>query len=147
MEDFSLDEVKRFIDQNNSSDFYNYLIRHEENNNQKVLSWCLMYVLIKSSDSNREFFHLFCLVVSLLTLKNINSTINGRLPLEIAYTVNNLECYIHLLLNGADPQKKNSKFLSTYDIVLGDGNERFLDFILKYEKVLVYELQKRKNTR
>ncbi|HGS6377423.1 TPA: hypothetical protein ACMENW_005289, partial [Klebsiella pneumoniae] len=63
-----------------------------------------------------------------------------------AYSINNIKFYIHLLLNGADPQKKNSKHQSTYEIIIKNENEKFLSFIMRYEQSLIDEIQKRKST-
>ncbi|EKQ5512644.1 hypothetical protein P5Y60_004352 [Salmonella enterica] len=144
MDEFSLDTLKSYIDTNQTSLFYDYIIYHKLDTNMYVLSWCLLSIFSKSENENHQYYNLFCLVVGLF--KDVNTQINGRLPLEIAYSINNIKFYIHLLLNGANPQKKNSKYLSTYEIIIKDKNEKFLSYIMRYEKSLIDEIQKRKST-
>ncbi|MBK0019111.1 hypothetical protein [Kosakonia sp. S42] len=144
MDVFSLDTLSSYINDNQSSLFYDYLTHHELDTNMNILSWCLLSIFSKSENENHQYYNLFCLVVGLF--KDVNTQINGRLPLEIAYSINNIKFYIHLLLNGADPQKKNSKYLSTYEIIIKDKNEKFLSYIMRYEKSLIDEIQKRKST-
>ncbi|ELY3814314.1 hypothetical protein SMY00_004329 [Cronobacter sakazakii] len=144
MDEFSLDTLKSYIDTNQTSLFYDYIIYHKLDTNMNVLSWCLLSIFSKSENENHQYYNLFCLVVGLF--KDVNTQINGRLPLEIAYSINNIKFYIYLLLNGANPQKKNSKYLSTYEIIIKDKNEKFLSYIMRYEKSLIDEIQKRKST-
>ncbi|EJV4560985.1 hypothetical protein N6797_004437 [Salmonella enterica] len=144
MDEFSLDTLKSYIDRNQTSLFYDYIIYHKLDTNMNVLCWCLLSIFSKSENENHQYYNMFCLVVRLF--KDVNNQINGRLPLEIAYSINNIKFYIHLLLNGADPQKKNSKYLSTYEIIIKDKNEKFLSYIMRYEKSLIDEIQKRKST-
>lgn len=144
MDEFSLDTLKSYIDRNQTSLFYDYIIYHKLDTNMNVLCWCLLSIFSKSENENHQYYNMFCLVMRLF--KDVNNQINGRLPLEIAYSINNIKFYIHLLLNGADPQKKNSKYLSTYEIIIKDKNEKFLSYIMRYEKSLIDEIQKRKST-
>ncbi|EHG2507885.1 hypothetical protein PFV45_004578 [Salmonella enterica] len=144
MDEFSLDTLKSYIDRNQTSLFYDYLTKHQLDTNMNILSWCLLSIFSKSENENHQYYNLFCLVVGLF--KDVNKPINGRLPLEIAYSINNIKFYIHLLLNGADPQKKNSKYKSTYEIIIKDENEKFLSYIMRYEQSLINEIQKRKST-
>lgn len=144
MDEFSLDTLKSYIDRNQTSLFYDYLTHHHLDTNINILSWCLLSIFSKSENENHQYYNFFCLVVGLF--KDVNTSINGRLPIEIAYSINNIKFYIHLLLNGADPQKKNSKHLSTYEIIIKDENEKFLSYIMRYEQSLINEIQKRKGT-
>lgn len=144
MDEFSLDTLKSYIDRNQTSLFYDYLTKHQLDTNMNILSWCLLSVFQSQKMKTINTIIFFCLVVGLF--KDVNTPINGRLPLEIAYSINNIKFYIHLLLNGADPQKKNSKHQSTYEIIIKDESEKFLSYILRYEQSLINEIHKRKGT-
>lgn len=44
MDEFSLDTLKSYIEKNQTSLFYDYLIKHQLDTNINILSWCLLSI-------------------------------------------------------------------------------------------------------
>jgi hypothetical protein len=142
---FSLDTIKSIIKNGNSNAFYEYFHSHEEAESPIIKGWALFYLLTCSQNEDRSRDDLFHLMIRIIGIELINHTIQGLLPLQIAYKANNLKYFHFMLLNGADPEIFNEQGVSTYEMIIRDENEKFLAFVLKYETVIYEELIKNKS--
>lgn len=142
---FSLDIIKSIIESGNAKALYEYFHSYEEAKSPIIKGWSLFYLLTCSQNEDHSRDNLFYLMIRIIGIELINHTIQGLLPLQIAYKANNLKYFHFMLLNGADPDIVNEQGVSTYEMIIRDENEKFLAFVLKYETVIYEELIKNKS--
>ena len=90
--------------------------------------------LIRVLKEDEQGNHFINIMIQLIAKPEyLNTVVDTLTPLQEAVIQDKLSFFNFLLMNGASLEKQG---LSGYDLILKIGNDRFLDFIIKYENVL-----------
>ncbi|EJA3534291.1 hypothetical protein ACEVAW_004453 [Salmonella enterica] len=93
--------------------------------------------LIRVLKEDEQGNHFINIMIQLIAKPEyLNTVVDTLTPLQEAVIQDKLSFFNFLLMNGASLEKRNKQGLSGYDLILKIGNDRFLDFIIKYENVL-----------